>query len=86
MRLATLATAAAEQVPLPDALTRYAITAMVGRTQHKLASGDVLASRRFAAGMKDRPIAEFVSDANAQHYEVPARFFEIVLGPRRKSS
>ena len=32
------------------------------------------------------PIAEHVADANTQHYEVPAAFFEAVLGPQRKYS
>ena len=32
------------------------------------------------------PIAVHTGEANAQHYEVPARFFELTLGPRRKYS
>jgi cyclopropane-fatty-acyl-phospholipid synthase len=32
------------------------------------------------------PIAVHVDDANAQHYEIPAEFFTLVLGPRRKYS
>jgi len=40
----------------------------------------------FAAVMAQRPIAEHTQAANAQHYELPARFFERVLGPRLKYS
>jgi cyclopropane-fatty-acyl-phospholipid synthase len=36
--------------------------------------------------MKQGPIALSVEAANEQHYEVPARFFELVLGPHRKYS
>jgi cyclopropane-fatty-acyl-phospholipid synthase len=36
--------------------------------------------------MTAHPIAENTADANAQHYEVPAEFFRLVLGPRRKYS
>ncbi len=36
--------------------------------------------------MPDYPIAESVDAANEQHYEVPAAFFDLVLGPQRKYS
>jgi cyclopropane-fatty-acyl-phospholipid synthase len=50
--------------------------------------------RRRAPGFKDAfverlrrsPIAEQVAKANEQHYEVPAEFFRLVLGPRLKYS
>ena len=32
------------------------------------------------------PIAEHTEAANSQHYEMPAAFFEHVLGPKRKYS
>ena len=40
----------------------------------------------FVAHMKASPIALRTESANAQHYEVPAAFFEKVLGPRLKYS
>ena len=86
MKLAALATTAADRVSLPDALTRYGIKALVGRTSRTLDHADPQATRRFACEMRDQPIAAFVANANAQHYEIPARFFGIVLGPRRKYS
>ena len=36
--------------------------------------------------MAARAIAEHTDEANAQHYEVPAAFFALVLGPNRKYS
>ncbi|MFZ8913626.1 MAG: SAM-dependent methyltransferase, partial [Pseudomonadales bacterium] len=38
------------------------------------------------AGLREGPIAEATEAANAQHYEVPAAFFERVLGPELKYS
>jgi cyclopropane-fatty-acyl-phospholipid synthase len=40
----------------------------------------------FAASLAHEPIALEVEKANEQHYEVPPRFFELVLGPRLKYS
>ena len=36
--------------------------------------------------MATNPVAVHAEAANAQHYEVPAEFFGLVLGPRRKYS
>ncbi len=41
---------------------------------------------QFIAQMNDSAIALRADSANAQHYEVPAEFFEAVLGPWRKYS
>ena len=38
------------------------------------------------ATMSSGPIAESPASANAQHYELPAEFFELFLGPRLKYS
>ncbi len=38
------------------------------------------------ASMRVGPIAESVAAANEQHYELPAEFFELFLGPRLKYS
>jgi cyclopropane-fatty-acyl-phospholipid synthase len=77
---------AIERLPFPDAVTRAGIGALVGWTRRKLAVADPAAERAFAASMADFPIAEHVDAANSQHYELPARFFELCLGPRRKYS
>jgi cyclopropane-fatty-acyl-phospholipid synthase len=76
---------AAERAPLPDFATRAGISWLVARTRRRLASRPVLDSD-FAALMAKRPIAEHAEAANAQHYEVPAAFFALTLGPRRKYS
>jgi cyclopropane-fatty-acyl-phospholipid synthase len=75
-----------ERLPLPDVLSRAAVTYLVGRTRNKLNDVPRDINKSFAAGMPNYPIAESVDDANAQHYEVPAAFFELVLGPQRKYS
>jgi cyclopropane-fatty-acyl-phospholipid synthase len=86
MTLATLATGLAERAPLPDALTRAAIAFFVERARRELAGGGCDVDAAFARAMNERPIAEHTHDANAQHYEVPAEFFRLVLGPRLKYS
>ena len=40
----------------------------------------------FVERLRRSPIAEQVEKANEQHYEVPAEFFRLVLGPRLKYS
>jgi cyclopropane-fatty-acyl-phospholipid synthase len=82
----TLATGAAERLPLPDRLTRLGISMLVGRTSRKLAALPDRAEAAFAAGFGAFPIAQHTDDANAQHYELPPEFFALVLGPRRKYS
>jgi len=75
-----------ESVPLPDVMTRAAIKLLVGRTQRQLSGADIDADRRFARDMAPFPIAVNTAEANAQHYEIPAEFFALVLGPQRKYS
>ena len=77
---------AAERAPLPDWLLRAGIWMLVARTRAVLSTVPSGADVWFAEAMRDKPIAIHVDDANAQHYEVPARFFELVLGPRLKYS
>ncbi len=86
MTLTSLLTRLAERTPVPDVLTRAAISAFVDRARRSLAGGGPEADGTFAAQMALRPIAEHAEDANAQHYEVPAEFFRLVLGPRLKYS
>jgi cyclopropane-fatty-acyl-phospholipid synthase len=86
MSLIAAATGAVERLPLPDALTRAGIAALVGRTGRRLAAGGSDTDAAFAAGMAAFPIAMHVEDANAQHYELPPAFFGLVLGPHRKYS
>ena len=76
---------AVEATPLPDPLTRAGIRYLVGTRRRSLA-GVADASAQFARDMVTFPIAEHTDAANAQHYELPPRFFELTLGTRRKYS
>ncbi len=76
---------AAESAPLPDRVTRAGIDLLVGMRRRSLTDApDTDAA--FAQGMAHFPIAEHTDAANRQHYELPPRFFELTLGPRRKYS
>ena len=86
MTLVTSAIALVERLPLPDAVIRAGISHLVGRTRRKLATPGATVERDFVADMDRRAVAEFTGVANEQHYEVPADFFALVLGPRRKYS
>ena len=75
---------------VPDALIRAAIRKMLrdrlreeDRRSEEANRAQLLA---FVEEMKQSPIALRTDSANAQHYEVPAAFFECVLGPRMKYS
>lgn len=80
----------AERVPLPDALLRAAIRTRVGRRLRYESRGGVEAqSERLRALIADSGAGQIAVDtdaANRQHYEVPAEFFGLCLGPRRKYS
>jgi cyclopropane-fatty-acyl-phospholipid synthase len=76
----------AERVPLPDAIIRAAIQRLCSRTATQLAAASAESDTSFAGEMAERAIAEHTDAANAQHYEVPAAFFALVLGPNRKYS
>jgi cyclopropane-fatty-acyl-phospholipid synthase len=76
----------AERVPLPDAIIRAAIQRLCSRTATRLSAGSAQSDAWFAGEMACRAIAEHTEAANAQHYEVPAAFFALVLGPNRKYS
>ncbi len=80
----------AESGHVPDALLRWAIRRMCrDRLDHDVPLDPGLAQARteaFLAAARESPIALVPALANAQHYEVPAAFFELVLGPHRKYS
>ncbi|MCJ8055813.1 cyclopropane-fatty-acyl-phospholipid synthase family protein [Shinella curvata] len=86
MNFALTAITAAERLPLPDQALRFGISQLVGRTRRLLADRAGPTDRDFARSMSEWPIAVHTDDANAQHYELPAAFFSLVLGPRRKYS
>jgi cyclopropane-fatty-acyl-phospholipid synthase len=79
-----------ESGAVPDALIRSAIRRMLRTRLREEDRGSEAANRArvlaFAEEMRRSPIAVRTESANAQHYEVPAAFFERVLGPRLKYS
>lgn len=74
-----------EGAPLPDLLRRAAVEFLVANARRRLPA-DPGASAAFAREMEAHPIAEHTGAANAQHYELPAAFFQAVLGPQLKYS
>jgi cyclopropane-fatty-acyl-phospholipid synthase len=79
-----------ESGAVPDAVLRMAIRRMLRERLSEEDHGSTAANRAaleaFVAEMKRSPVALRTESANAQHYEVPAAFFERVLGPRMKYS
>jgi cyclopropane-fatty-acyl-phospholipid synthase len=75
---------------IPDALTRMGMRRMIGqRLAEETVAESEQRSERFAQFLRDlreSPIAIETSTANEQHYEVPAEFFHLHLGPRLKYS
>lgn len=86
MGFTTTAIEVGERVPWPDIMTRYGIAMLVGRTRRRLARMGNDGDQGFATRMSNAPIALNTGEANAQHYELPAAFFALFLGPRRKYS
>jgi len=86
MNLVAAATRAFETVPVPDALSRLAIRALVTNGARMASAPQSDANAAFTRAMHARPIATDTATANRQHYEVPPGFFELVLGPQRKYS
>lgn len=79
-----------EKGMLPDILIRYGIKRMLAQKLKEEASACVEEENRklleFVDSLKRQPIAIETGAANEQHYEVPAEFFELVLGPNMKYS
>lgn len=75
---------------VPDALIRAAIRKMLRDRLREEDRGSSEENRAhllaFVEEMRRSPIVLRADSANAQHYEVPAEFFERVLGPRLKYS
>ena len=76
----------AEQAPIPDRLTRLGIDCLVGAARRRMSRAPADVEQAFARDMHVRAVAEHVAAANSQHYELPAEFFTLALGPRRKYS
>ncbi|WP_267551842.1 cyclopropane-fatty-acyl-phospholipid synthase family protein [Rhizobium rhizogenes] len=86
MNMLAFAINAAERAPLTDGITLAGIDFLCGRTKRRLAAVPDDAERAFVETMGNFPVAMHTEEANRQHYEVPAEFFGLVLGPQRKYS
>jgi len=75
---------------LPDAIVRAGIRQILRERLRQEDERDEVRQRerldRFARDLRKGPIAVHTDAANAQHYDVPAEFFELVLGPQMKYS
>ena len=80
----------AERGWLPDQLIRFGIRRLLAarlREESRMGcEGLSELNRKFVAELRQSPIALHTASANEQHYEVPASYFELVLGPHRKYS
>jgi len=85
-----LALRMAEAGVFPDLLLRSGARHLLRRRLRESVRGSLESRTREQSALMDRlssgPIAIAVNAANAQHYEVPAPFFELALGPRLKYS
>ena len=75
---------------IPDALLRAGVRSRLrARIAHEERGGVEATHRRFMALIEDlrkAPVAVHTDAANEQHYELPAAFFRLCLGPRLKYS
>jgi cyclopropane-fatty-acyl-phospholipid synthase len=75
---------------LPDFVLRAAIRRLVAGRFEEQSEGGIEAENdrlmRWVEQLKHSPVAIETDAANEQHYEVPAEFYQIVLGPRLKYS
>jgi cyclopropane-fatty-acyl-phospholipid synthase len=79
-----------EQGYVPDKVIRHGIRRLLAERlieiQHDNCSSMADTQHHFVKSMKEAEIAVVPQKANEQHYEVPAKFFDLVLGKHRKYS
>ena len=75
---------------VPDPLTRFGIRRLCARRLDEEGGGQPERARRrfeeLLQQLRHSPVAIETAAANAQHYELPPRFFELCLGARLKYS
>jgi cyclopropane-fatty-acyl-phospholipid synthase len=85
-----LATSLVDRGWVPDPVIRFGIRRLLRQRLRREWSRNhpdpVTRHSAWAARLRQQPIASEPEAAKEQHYEVPARFFELVLGPRLKYS
>ena len=81
---------ALERSLLPEAVLRagslYGAWASERRESRGGVTGEQERLRALVARMSSGPLAEVTERANEQHYELPAEFLALILGPRMKYS
>lgn len=75
-----------ERGVVPERLLRAGIRANLARRLRTEYGRSPAERRAFVDGLRSSPIALQPAKPNEQHYEEPADFFELVLGPRLKYS
>ncbi len=90
MSLTTSAIGWTEMGLVPDSAIRAGIRRLLARRLREVSADDVerrtADQQEFISQMRGAPIAPLPEAANEQHYEVPAAFYEAVLGSHRKYS
>jgi cyclopropane-fatty-acyl-phospholipid synthase len=80
----------AERGLVPDLLVRFGIRRLCARRLREARAGGLEAQEErlaaYLAQLRRDPVALHPESANAQHYELPAAFFALCLGPRMKYS
>jgi len=75
---------------VPDFLIRFGIRVQLYNHLNVLAADNVETELKnkteIVHKLKTMPIAIATDEANEQHYEVPAKFYDLCLGPRKKYS
>ncbi|CAN5167836.1 cyclopropane-fatty-acyl-phospholipid synthase family protein [soil metagenome] len=71
---------------VPDTVVRRAIRVNCARRLARERRGGPSRQEAFLNQLRASAIADRVEKPNEQHYEVPAEFFQLVLGPRLKYS
>lgn len=84
--LAYKAIRAAEEGRIPDGAIRFGMDRVIAARRRKEKNRSPAWRVRQRRELWSGPIAVNTIDANSQHYEVPAEFFDVVLGARRKYS
>jgi cyclopropane-fatty-acyl-phospholipid synthase len=84
--LAVTANELAESGLVPDAVIRTGIRRLCAARRDEISGQNGQELESFVSRMNQSPVALVPEIANEQHYEVPAGFFEEVLGAHRKYS
>lgn len=71
---------------LPDAAVRFGIRRLLAQRLREAQAEGPNGQKHFIASLQEGSIAQETEQANRQHYEVPAAFFRLIMGPHMKYS